>query len=96
MERSNKTIHSIGIYTENNIGLLNRISAIFQRRHINIESLNTSVSEIERRFKIYYGLVKVTEEQIKKIIGQIEKQVEVIKSLLSYRRRNYLSRILHF
>ncbi|MGI9559541.1 MAG: acetolactate synthase small subunit, partial [Flavobacteriaceae bacterium] len=28
--------YTISIYTENNIGLLNRISAIFQRRHINI------------------------------------------------------------
>ena len=35
---------TVSIYTENNIGLLNRISAIFQRRHINIESLNTSIS----------------------------------------------------
>jgi len=72
-------LFTVSVYTENNIGLLNRISAIFQRRHINIESLNTSVSEIEgvSRFTI---LVNVTEEQIKKIIGQIEKQVEVIKA----------------
>ncbi len=71
--------YTISIYTENNIGLLNRISAIFQRRHINIESLNTSPSEIEgvSRFTI---LVNMTEEQIKKIVGQIEKQVEVIKA----------------
>ena len=72
-------IYTVSVYTENNIGLLNRISAIFQRRHINIESLNTSVSEIEgvSRFTI---VVKMTEDQIKKIIGQIEKQVEVIKA----------------
>ena len=74
-----KQLYTVSIYTENTIGLLNRISAIFQRRHINVESLNTSVSEIEgvSRFTI---VVKVTEEQIKKIIGQIEKQVEVIKA----------------
>ena len=71
--------YTVSVYTENNIGLLNRISAIFQRRHINIESLNTSLSEIEgvSRFTI---VVIMTEEQIKKIIGQIEKQVEVIKA----------------
>ncbi|WP_418637936.1 acetolactate synthase small subunit [Winogradskyella sp.] len=70
---------TVSIYTENNIGLLNRISAIFQRRHINIESLNTSPSEIEgvSRFTI---VVNITESQIKKIQGQIEKQVEVIKA----------------
>ena len=74
-----KQLYTISIYTENNIGLLNRISAIFQRRHINIESLNISVSEIEgvSRFTI---LVNMTEESVKKIIGQIEKQVEVIKA----------------
>ncbi|MDA7559050.1 acetolactate synthase small subunit [Flavobacteriaceae bacterium] len=74
-----KELFTVSIYTENHIGLLNRISAIFQRRHINIESLNTSVSEIEgvSRFTI---LVKMTEKEVKKIIGQIEKQVEVIKA----------------
>ena len=74
-----KQLYTISIYTENNIGLLNRISAIFQRRHINIESINTSVSEIEgvSRFTI---LVNMSENQIQKILGQIEKQVEVIKA----------------
>lgn len=78
MENNIKT-YTISIYTENNIGLLNRISAIFQRRHFNIESLNTSASEIEgvSRFTI---VVNMDELQVKKIIGQIEKQVEVIKA----------------
>ena len=60
--------YTISIYTENNIGLLNRISAIFQRRHINIESMNISVSEIEAvsRFTI---LVNMTEVNVKKIIN---------------------------
>ena len=71
--------YTVSVYTENNIGLLNRISAIFQRRHINIESINSSASEIDgvTRWTI---LVNMTEENIKKIIGQIEKQVEVIKA----------------
>jgi len=70
---------TVSVYTENNIGLLNRISAIFQKRHMNVESLNTSISEIEgvSRFTI---VVNITEEQMKKIIGQIDKQVEVIKA----------------
>lgn len=70
---------TISIYTENNIGLLNRISAIFQRRHINIESLTTSQSEIDgvNRFVI---VVNICEEQAKKIVGQFEKQIEVIRA----------------
>lgn len=71
--------YTVTIYTENNIGLLNRISAIFQRRHINIESINSSGSEIENVSK-WTIVVKLPEEQMKKIIGQIEKQVEVIKA----------------
>jgi acetolactate synthase-1/3 small subunit len=74
-----KQFYTVSIYTENNIGLLNRISAIFQRRHINIESLNTSPSEIDGVSK-FTIVVSMTEVNIKKIIGQIEKQVEVIKA----------------
>ncbi len=72
-------LYTVSVYTENNIGLLNRISAIFQRRHINIESINSSVSEIPHvsRFTI---VVKMTETQMKKIIGQITKQIEVIRA----------------
>ena len=74
-----KQLYTISVYTENNIGLLNRISAIFQRRHINVESLNISASEIEGVAK-FIIVVKMTEENVKKILGQIEKQVEVIKA----------------
>ena len=76
---SQQKLFTVSIYTENNIGLLNRISAIFQRRHINIESINSSISEIEGVSK-FTILISITEVQIKKIIGQIEKQVEVIKA----------------
>ena len=74
-----KKLFTVSIYTENNVGLLNRISAIFQRRHINIESINSSVSEIDHvsRWTI---VVEISEAQMRKIIGQIEKQVEVIKA----------------
>jgi len=70
--------YTISVYSENNLGLLNRIATIFLKRHINIESLTVSGSEIEHvsRFII---VVEVTEEQVKKILGQIEKQVEVTK-----------------
>ena len=69
---------TITIYTENQIGLLNRIAIMFSRRKINIESLNTSPSEIEHihRFNL---VVNDTEEVVRKITRQIEKQVEVLK-----------------
>lgn len=75
---ANKTF-TISVYTENNVGLLNRISVIFLKRHINILSLNVSESEIENvsRFVI---VVDTTEKWVRNIVGQIEKQIEVIKA----------------
>ncbi|MBD3750581.1 MAG: acetolactate synthase small subunit [Sphingobacteriales bacterium] len=69
---------NITVYTENQIGLLNRIAIIFSRRKLNIISLNTSPSEVEsiHRFNI---VIHETEEVVKKVARQIEKQVEVLK-----------------
>ena len=74
-----KQEYTLNIYTENQVGLLNRIAIMFSRRKINIESLNTSPSEIEsiHRFNI---VINETEETVKKIIRQIEKQVDVLKA----------------
>jgi acetolactate synthase I/III small subunit len=70
---------TVTVYTENQIGLLNRIAIIFSRRKINIDSLNASPSEIEaiHRFTI---VINETEEVVKKLVKQIEKQVEVLKA----------------
>ncbi|MFD2145564.1 acetolactate synthase small subunit [Mucilaginibacter antarcticus] len=73
-----KQEYNITIYTENQVGLLNRIAIIFTRRKINIESLNTSPSEIEsiHRFNV---VINESEEVVRKLTRQIEKQVEVLK-----------------
>lgn len=76
---SENKLYTVSIYTENNVGLLNRISAIFQRRDLNLDSINISVSEIENVSK-WTIVLKLSEERMKKIIGQIEKQIEVIKA----------------
>src|ERR1700710_2760221 len=70
---------TVTVYTENQVGLLNRIAIIFSRRKINIDSMNTSPSEIEgiHRFTI---LINETEDVVKKLARQIEKQVEVLKA----------------
>ncbi|TYP72184.1 acetolactate synthase small subunit [Aquimarina intermedia] len=74
-----KENYTISAYTENNIGLLNRISSIFSKRHINLDSLTTSVSEIKDVYR-FTIVVQVTEDQARKLVGQIEKQIEVIKA----------------
>lgn len=70
---------TITVYTENHIGLLVRIATMFSRRKINIESLNTSPSEAEgiHRFTI---VIHETEDVVRKLARQIEKQVEVLKA----------------
>ena len=74
-----KAEYTITVYTENQVGLLNRIAIIFSRRKINIESLNVSPSEAERihRFTI---VINETEEVVRKLCRQIEKQIEVLKA----------------
>ncbi len=78
-ENHTKQEFTITVYTENQIGLLNRIAIIFSRRKINIESLNTSPSEVDsvHRFTI---VINETEEVVRKLCMQIEKQVEVLKA----------------
>ncbi|MGV6845879.1 MAG: acetolactate synthase small subunit [Lutibacter sp.] len=72
-----KQNYTVSVYTENNVGLLNRLSAIFLKRHINIESLSVSQSEIPDVHRFTF-LVNISQTLIKKIVLQLEKQIEVI------------------
>ena len=74
----NKKNYTISVYTENNVGLLHRLSAIFLKRHINIESFTTSECEIKDVFR-FIIVVKMTKDDVEKVAKQIEKQVEVIR-----------------
>lgn len=73
--------YTLSVYTENKIGLLNRITIIFTRRKINIESLTASESEVEGVYR-FTITIKTTREQAEKVRSQIEKQVEVLKAFL--------------
>ncbi len=68
---------TISVYTENNVGLLNRLSAIFLKRHVNIVSITVCKSEIEHVSRFTF-VVHKQETLIKKIVAQLEKQIEVI------------------
>tara|TARA_Y100000748_G_scaffold129296_1_gene108246 strand:- start:428 stop:961 length:534 start_codon:yes stop_codon:yes gene_type:complete len=74
-----KKNYTISVYTENNVGLLHRLSAIFLKRHINIESFSTSESEIKDVYR-FIIVVKMSKSGVEKVTKQIEKQVEVIKA----------------
>jgi acetolactate synthase-1/3 small subunit len=73
------TTYTISIFTEDIIGLLSRVTIIFTRRHINIESITASESEMKGIYR-YTIVVTVSEEQVNKLVKQIEKQVEVLKA----------------
>ena len=73
-----KQEYTITVYTENQVGLLNRIAIIFTRRKINIDSLTPPFrGGSVHRFTI---VINETEEVVRKLCRQIEKQVEVLKA----------------
>ena len=61
-----KELITVSIYTENFVGLLNRVTTIFTKRHVNIESITASKSEIENVHR-YTIVVKESENLIEKI-----------------------------
>lgn len=67
----------VTIFTENRIGVLNRITAIYLRRKINIESLKVSPSTI-KGISMFAISAFACEETIKKVVGHIKKIVGVI------------------
>ena len=71
--------YTINIFTENVTGLISRVVSVFTRRHINIDSLTASQSSIKgiHRFTI---VVKLNKENVRKVVAQLEKQVDVIKA----------------
>src|SRR5687768_10189685 len=71
--------YTISVFTENVVGMLNRITIIFTRRHLNIESITASESEVKDVYR-YTIVVKTIPDQVKKVIGQIEKLTEVLKA----------------
>ncbi|OIN56489.1 acetolactate synthase small subunit [Arsenicibacter rosenii] len=72
------TTYTLCIFTGNTIGLLNRITIIFTRRRINIESL--TVSETERKGVSRFTIVikHDSREDVEKLVRQIRKIVEVM------------------
>ena len=74
-----KREYNITIFSENHIGLLNRITIVFTRRKINIDSLIVSESTIEGVYK-FLVVINTTEAMVKKVVAQIEKLIDVIRA----------------
>jgi acetolactate synthase I/III small subunit len=74
-----KQTFTISAFSENHIGLLNRITIIFTRRQVNIESLTVSGSALPGIHK-FTIVVHDTPEKVEKVVHQIEKLVEVLRA----------------
>ena len=75
-----KKRYTISVFTEDMVGLLNRVTIVFTRRKINIESIAASDSEVQNIHR-YTIVINETEDLVKKVTLQLEKQVEVIKAV---------------
>ena len=76
-----KNLYTVSVFTENRVGMLNRISLILTRRRLSIESIVASESEIKDIYR-YTIVIRSTLDQIKKVVGQIEKLIEVLKAFV--------------
>lgn len=77
----NRQLFTISVFSENQVGLLNRLSIIFTRRGLNIESVSASASAMPGIHKINISLIsdRVT---IDKVMGQIEKCIDVLRAFV--------------
>ncbi len=71
--------YTLAIYSENRAGIMSRIISNITKRHINIDTLSVSKSSIPNihRFTI---VINVTENRVRKLVAQIDKQVDILKA----------------
>ncbi len=72
---------TISIFTENKYGLLNRVTIVFTRRKLNIQSITASEAEIPGIYRL--TIVLTTERDMaEKVVKQLEKLVGVARAFL--------------
>ncbi|KRB55546.1 acetolactate synthase small subunit [Flavobacterium sp. Root186] len=77
-----KQEYTLTAYTEDQMGLLNKITIILSRRKISLESLNISTCEIDKMYRCTL-VINDTLEIVRNIALQIEKIIEVFKCYYS-------------
>lgn len=66
-------------FTENQTGVLNRITTLYLRRKINIESLKVSESSIRKGVSMFVISAFTSEATIKKLVSQLRNIIDVIE-----------------
>lgn len=79
MERTDIKEYIISVFTENHPGILYRISSVFLRRKINIESLKVSDSPV-RGISLFTIVIYVDGATANALVRQITKIVDVLKA----------------
>ncbi|MDR6370618.1 acetolactate synthase-1/3 small subunit [Chryseobacterium bernardetii] len=82
--------YTITAYTEDYLGLISRINAIFSRRRISMVTFNVGPSEMEK-VKKFVIVIRESEDSVQKISKQMEKQVDVLE--VHYHRNPYLTAV---
>lgn len=72
-------LYTITVFSENTVGLLGQVTSVFIRRQLNIETLSVSPSAIKGIHKFTITVI-TTEDIVRKIVLQIDKIVDVLKS----------------
>lgn len=80
-DNNSERSYTVSIFTEDRIGMLNRVTIIFTRRHLNIASITASESEVPGVFR-YTIVLNATREQVDKVVGQLERLVDVLKAFV--------------
>jgi len=73
--------YTISVLSEDRPGLLNRVTIIFSRIKLNIESINVSTSEVPGVSR-YTLVVNTTKDRAEKVVKQVRKLVEVLGAFL--------------
>lgn len=75
-----KKKYTISVFTEKEASLLPRVTFVFTRRRISMKSVAAHQSEM-RGFYKYTFVVIETEETVRKLTEQIQKQVDVHRAV---------------
>ncbi len=85
--------HTIIIDTENTPGVLYRITNLFLKRKINIESL--TVSETEKKGISHFIItINETRETVEKVMKQLDRIIEVLKTELIENKKHSLENLV--
>ncbi|MEO1652573.1 MAG: acetolactate synthase small subunit [Bacteroidota bacterium] len=76
-----ETQHTYTVFSDDKMGLLNRITILFNRRRINIDSLTVAHSDVQGISR-YTIVVQITPDLAQKVLEQIKKQIDVFDAFV--------------